>query len=228
MWDFIWWYHSLIEQQRLRSRGADGKTSRLSNGYRTTKLLQSIRTMVWDTERHRLAGIIHGDKLQGYYCADIDALPVHEHNTADYKSGNWRKTRLWLWSYIISIGAKMLMSMKDRISWRRIFSLQPAEEMSGNEASTWRLHDSVDAIWRPRGSIYQQDSISVEEGPHGCAAIINGRQTRPWYSHTGDWCTVASYRHELQTVVSRNEAQDFLYSLLVHLPGSEWNVIPRS
>ncbi len=74
-----------------------------------------------DTERGiGLVGIIHGDKTGKAIAlrADIDALPVHEHNTVDYKSETEGKMHACGHDGHMAIvlgAAKMLMSMKDRI-----------------------------------------------------------------------------------------------------------------
>ena len=63
--------------------------------------------------------------------ADIDALPVHEHNTVDYKSETEGKMHACGHDGHMAIllgAAKMLMSMKDRIEGDVYLAFQPAEK----------------------------------------------------------------------------------------------------
>ena len=87
-----------------------------------------------DTERGTgLIGIIHGAKSGKAIAlrADIDALPVQEHNTFDFKSDVDGKMHACGHDGHMAIllgAAKMLTAMKDRIEGDVYLAFQPAEE----------------------------------------------------------------------------------------------------
>ncbi|MDU4216231.1 MAG: amidohydrolase [Veillonella sp.] len=175
-----------------------------------------------DTERGiGLIGIIHGAKPGKAIAlrADIDALPVHEHNTVDYKSDVEGKMHACGHDGHMAIllgAAKMLMSMKDRIE------------------GDW--YDKVGAIFG--GHVWidlPAGLVSVEEGPRMAASSqitinVKGKQGHGAQPHQAvDAIVVASaIVMNLQTVVSRNvSALDSLVLTIGNIhSGSEWNVIP--
>ena len=87
-----------------------------------------------DTERGiGLVGIIHGDKTGKAIAlrADIDALPVHEHNTVDYKSDTEGKMHACGHDAHMTMGlglAEYLATHKDEFKGTIKLIFQPAEE----------------------------------------------------------------------------------------------------
>ena len=198
-----------------------------------------------DTERGiGLVGIIHGDKTGKAIAlrADIDALPVHEHNTVDYKSETEGKMHACGHDghMAILLGAsKMLMYMKDRIEGDVYLAFQPAEETGAGAPDFIKFgdwYDKIDAIFG--GHVWidlPAGLISVEEGPRMAASSqitinVKGKQGHGAQPHQAiDAIVVASaIVMNLQTVVSRNvSALDSLVLTIGNIhSGSEWNVIP--
>ena len=198
-----------------------------------------------DTERGiGLVGIIHGDKTGKAIAlrADIDALPVHEHNTVDYKSETEGKMHACGHDghMAILLGAsKMLMSMKARIEGDVYLAFQPAEETGAGAPDFIKFgdwYDKIDAIFG--GHVWidlPAGLISVEEGPRMAASSqitinVKGKQGHGAQPHQAiDAIVVASaIVMNLQTVVSRNvSALDSLVLTIGNIhSGSEWNVIP--
>ena len=198
-----------------------------------------------DTERGiGLIGIIRGAKPGKAIAlrADIDALPVHEHNTVDYKSETEGKMHACGHDGHMAIllgAAKMLMSMKDRIEGDVYLVFQPAEETGAGAPDFIKFgdwYDKVDAIFG--GHVWidlPAGLISVEEGPRMAASSqitinITGKQGHGAQPHQAiDAIVVASaIVMNLQTVVSRNvSALDSLVVTIGNIhSGSEWNVIP--
>ena len=198
-----------------------------------------------DTERGiGLIGIIHGDKPGKAIAlrADIDALPVHEHNTVDYKSDTEGKMHACGHDGHMAIllgAAKMLMSMKDRIEGDVYLAFQPAEETGAGAPDFVKFgdwYDKIDAIFG--GHVWidlPAGLISVEEGPRMAASSqitinVKGKQGHGAQPHQAiDAIVVASaIVMNLQTVVSRNvSALDSLVLTIGNIhSGSEWNVIP--
>ena len=191
-----------------------------------------------------MIGIIHGDKPGKAIAlrADIDALPVHEHNTVDYKSETEGKMHACGHDGHMAIllgAAKMLMSMKDRIEGDVYLAFQPAEETGAGAPDFIKFgdwYDKVDAIFG--GHVWidlPAGLISVEEGPRMAASSqitinVKGKQGHGAQPHQAiDAIVVASaIVMNLQTVVSRNvSALDSLVLTIGNIhSGSEWNVIP--
>ena len=198
-----------------------------------------------DTERGiGLIGIIRGAKPGKAIAlrADIDALPVHEHNTVDYKSETEGKMHACGHDGHMAIllgAAKMLMSMKDHIEGDVYLAFQPAEETGAGAPDFIKFgdwYDKVDAIFG--GHVWidlPAGLISVEEGPRMAASSqitinVTGKQGHGAQPHQAvDAIVVASaIVMNLQTVVSRNvSALDSLVLTIGNIhSGSEWNVIP--
>ena len=198
-----------------------------------------------DTERGiGLIGIIRGAKPGKAIAlrADIDALPVHEHNTVDYKSETEGKMHACGHDGHMAIllgAAKMLMSMKYRIEGDVYLAFQPAEETGAGAPDFIKFgdwYDKVDAIFG--GHVWidlPAGLISVEEGPRMAASSqitinVTGKQGHGAQPHQAiDAIVVASaIVMNLQTVVSRNvSALDSLVLTIGNIhSGSEWNVIP--
>ena len=198
-----------------------------------------------DTERGiGLIGIIHGAKHGKAIAlrADIDALPVHEHNAVDYKSEVEGKMHACGHDGHMAIllgAAKMLMSMKDRIEGDVYLAFQPAEETGAGAPDFIKFgdwYDKVDAIFG--GHVWIDLSaglMSVEEGPRMAASSqitinVKGKQGHGAQPHQAiDAIVVASaIVMNLQTVVSRNvSALDSVVVTIGNIhSGSEWNVIP--
>ena len=198
-----------------------------------------------DTERGiGLIGIIHGAKSGKAIAlrADIDALPVHEHNTVDYKSDVEGKMHACGHDGHMAIllgAAKMLMSMKDRIEGDVYLVFQPAEETGAGAPDFIKFgdwYDKVDAIFG--GHVWidlPAGLVSVEEGPRMAASSqitinVKGKQGHGAQPHQAvDAIVVASaIVMNLQTVVSRNvSALDSLVLTIGNIhSGSEWNFIP--
>ena len=177
-----------------------------------------------DTDRGiGLIGIIHGSKPGKAIAlrADIDALPVHEHNAVDYKSEVEGKMHACGHDGHIAIllgAAKMLMSMKDRIEGDVYLAFQPAEETGAGAPDFIKFgdwYDKVDAIFG--GHVWidlPAGLVSVEEGPRMAASSqitinVKGKQGHGAQPH---------------------QAVDALDSVVVTIgnihSGSEWNVIP--
>ena len=149
--------------------------------------------------------------------ADIDALPVHEHNTVDYKSETEGKMHACGHDGHMAIllgAAKMLMSMKDRIEGDVYLAFQPAEETGAGAPDFIKFgdwYDKIDAIFG--GHVWidlPAGLISVEEGPRMAASSqitinVKGKQGHGAQPHQAiDAIVVASaIVMNLQTVVLR-------------------------
>lgn len=198
-----------------------------------------------DTDRGTgLIGIIRGDKSGKAIAlrADIDALPVQEHNTFDFKSDVDGKMHACGHDGHMAIllgAAKMLMSMKDRIEGTVYLAFQPAEETGAGAPDFIKFGDwyeKIDAIFG--GHVWidlPAGFISVEEGPRMAASSIfnikvTGKQGHGAQPHQAvDAVVVASaIVLNLQTVVSRNvSALDSVVVTIGNIhSGTEWNVIP--
>ena len=198
-----------------------------------------------DTERGTgLIGIIHGAKPGKAIAlrADIDALPVQEHNTFDFKSDVDGKMHACGHDGHMAIllgAAKMLTAMKDRIEGDVYLAFQPAEETGAGAPDFMKFDnwfEKIDAIFG--GHVWidlPAGLISVEEGPRMAASSkitirVKGKQGHGAQPHqTIDAVVVASaIVMNLQTVVSRNvSALDSLVLTIGNIhSGSEWNVIP--
>ena len=119
-----------------------------------------------DTERGTgLIGIIHGAKSGKAIAlrADIDALPVQEHNTFDFKSDVDGKMHACGHDGHMAIllgAAKMLTSMKDRIEGDVYLAFQPAEETGAGAPDFMKFDNwfekSMLSLVVTYGLIYQQ------------------------------------------------------------------------
>ena len=245
--DLIEQYKSYVQDWRRYFH----KHPELSNEeFETTKTLakelESMGVEVHvDTERGiGLIGIIRGGKPGKAIAlrADIDALPVHEHNTVDYKSETEGKMHACGHDGHMAIllgAAKMLVSMKDRIEGDVYLVFQPAEETGAGAPDFIKFgdwYDKIDAIFG--GHVWidlPAGLISVEEGPRMAASSqitinVKGKQGHGAQPHQAiDAIVVASaIVMNLQTVVSRNvSALDSLVLTIGNIhSGSEWNVIP--
>ena len=115
-----------------------------------------------DTERGiGLIGIIHGDKPGKAIAlrADIDALPVHEHNTVDYKSETEGKMHACGHDGHTAMGltvAKILAQIKEQLHGTIKLIFQPAEEgvRGAKSIALSGILDDVDYIFA--GHIWQQ------------------------------------------------------------------------
>lgn len=245
--DLIEQYKSYVQDWRRYFH----KHPELSNEeFETTKTLakeleaMGVEVQV-DTDRGTgLIGIIRGDKTGKAIAlrADIDALPVQEHNTFDFKSDVDGKMHACGHDGHMAIllgAAKMLMSMKDRIEGTVYLAFQPAEETGAGapdfiKFSDW--YEKIDAIFG--GHVWidlPAGFISVEEGPRMAASSIfnikvTGKQGHGAQPHQAvDAVVVASaIVLNLQSVVSRNiSALDSVVVTIGNIhSGTEWNVIP--
>lgn len=245
--DLIEQYKSYVQDWRRYFH----KHPELSNEeFETTKTLakeleaMGVEVQV-DTDRGTgLIGIIRGDKSGKAIAlrADIDALPVQEHNTFDFKSDVDGKMHACGHDGHMAIllgAAKMLMSMKDRIEGTVYLAFQPAEETGAGAPDFIKFGDwyeKIDAIFG--GHVWidlPAGLISVEEGPRMAASSIfnikvTGKQGHGAQPHQAvDAVVVASaIVLNLQTVVSRNvSALDSVVVTIGNIhSGTEWNVIP--
>lgn len=240
-------YQSYVQDWRRHFH----KYPELSNEeFETTKTLakelESMGVEVqMDTERGTgLIGIIRGDKTGKAIAlrADIDALPVVEHNTFDFKSTVEGKMHACGHDGHMAIllgAAKMLMDMKDRIEGSVYLVFQPAEETGGgaqNFINFGNWFNEIDAIFG--GHVWidlPAGLVSVEEGPRMAASSlfninVKGKQGHGAQPHQAiDAVVVASaIVLNLQTVVSRNiSALDSVVVTVGNIhSGTEWNVIP--
>ncbi|WP_251421774.1 M20 metallopeptidase family protein [Veillonella agrestimuris] len=240
-------YQSYVQDWRRHFH----KYPELSNEeFETTKTLakelesMGVEVQV-DTERGTgLIGIIRGDKTGKAIAlrADIDALPVVEHNTFDFKSTVEGKMHACGHDGHMAIllgAAKMLMDMKDRIEGTVYLVFQPAEETGGgaqNFINFGNWFNEIDAIFG--GHVWidlPAGLVSVEEGPRMAASSlfninVKGKQGHGAQPHQAiDAVVVASaIVLNLQTVVSRNiSALDSVVVTVGNIhSGTEWNVIP--
>ena len=245
--DLIEQYKSYVQDWRRYFH----KHPELSNEeFETTKTLakeleaMGVEVQV-DTDRGTgLIGVIRGDKTGKAIAlrADIDALPVQEHNTFDFKSDVDGKMHACGHDGHMAIllgAAKMLMSMKDRIEGTVYLAFQPAEETGAGAPDFIKFGDwyeKIDAIFG--GHVWidlPAGFISVEEGPRMAASSIfnikvTGKQGHGAQPHQAvDAVVVASaIVLNLQTVVSRNvSALDSVVVTIGNIhSGTEWNVIP--
>lgn len=240
-------YQSYVQDWRRHFH----KYPELSNEeFETTKTLakelESMGVEVQiDTKRGTgLIGIIRGDKTGKAIAlrADIDALPVVEHNTFDFKSTVEGKMHACGHDGHMAIllgAAKMLMDMKDRIEGTVYLVFQPAEETGGgaqNFINFGNWFNEIDAIFG--GHVWidlPAGLVSVEEGPRMAASSlfninVKGKQGHGAQPHQAiDAVVVASaIVLNLQTVVSRNiSALDSVVVTVGNIhSGTEWNVIP--
>lgn len=218
--------------------------------FETTKTLakelesMGVEVHVDDARKTGLIGIIRGakpGKAIGLR-ADIDALPVQEHNTCEYKSEVEGKMHACGHDGHMAIllgTAKMLMQMKDRLEGDVYLVFQPAEETGGGAPEFIKFGDwfeKIDAIFG--GHVWidlPAGLVSVEAGERMAASSlfsinVKGKQGHGAQPHqTVDAVVVASaIVLNLQTVVSRNvSALDSVVVTIGNIhSGSEWNVIP--
>lgn len=244
----------LIEQYKTyvqKWRRYFHKHPELSNEeFETTKTLakelesMGVEVHVDDARKTGLIGIIRGAK-QGKAIglrADIDALPVQEHNTCEYKSEVEGKMHACGHDGHMAIllgAAKMLMQMKDRLEGDVYLVFQPAEETGGGAPEFIKFGDwfeKIDAIFG--GHVWidlPAGLVSVEAGERMAASSlfsinVKGKQGHGAQPHQAvDAVVVASaIVLNLQTVVSRNvSALDSVVVTIGNIhSGSEWNVIP--
>ncbi|PQL19468.1 amidohydrolase [Veillonella denticariosi JCM 15641] len=218
--------------------------------FETTKTLakelesMGVEVHVDDVRKTGLIGIIRGakpGKAIGLR-ADIDALPVQEHNTCEYKSevdGKMHACGHDGHMAILLGAAKMLMQMKDRLEGDVYLVFQPAEETGGGAPEFIKFGDwfeKIDAIFG--GHVWidlPAGLVSVEAGERMAASSlfsinVKGKQGHGAQPHQAvDAVVVASaIVLNLQTVVSRNvSALDSVVVTIGNIhSGSEWNVIP--
>lgn len=218
--------------------------------FETTKTLakelesMGVEVHVDDVRKTGLIGIIRGakpGKAIGLR-ADIDALPVQEHNTCEYKSevdGKMHACGHDGHMAILLGAAKMLMQMKDRLEGDVYLVFQPAEETGGGAPEFIKFGDwfeKIDAIFG--GHVWidlPAGLVSVEAGELMAASSlfsinVKGKQGHGAQPHQAvDAVVVASaIVLNLQTVVSRNvSALDSVVVTIGNIhSGSEWNVIP--
>ncbi len=218
--------------------------------FETTKTLakelesMGVEVHVDDVRKTGLIGIIWGakpGKAIGLR-ADIDALPVQEHNTCEYKSevdGKMHACGHDGHMAILLGAAKMLMQMKDRLEGDVYLVFQPAEETGGGAPEFIKFGDwfeKIDAIFG--GHVWidlPAGLVSVEAGERMAASSlfsinVKGKQGHGAQPHQAvDAVVVASaIVLNLQTVVSRNvSALDSVVVTIGNIhSGSEWNVIP--
>ncbi|ETS93401.1 M20 family metallopeptidase [Veillonella sp. AS16] len=218
--------------------------------FETTKTLakelesMGVEVHVDDVRKTGLIGIIRGakpGKAIGLR-ADIDALPVQEHNTCEYKSevdGKMHACGHDGHMAILLGTAKMLMQMKDRLEGDVYLVFQPAEETGGGAPEFIKFGDwfeKIDAIFG--GHVWidlPAGLVSVEAGERMAASSlfsinVKGKQGHGAQPHQAvDAVVVASaIVLNLQTVVSRNvSALDSVVVTIGNIhSGSEWNVIP--
>lgn len=218
--------------------------------FETTKTLakelesMGVEVHVDDVRKTGLIGIIRGakpGKAIGLR-ADIDALPVQEHNTCEYKSEVEGKMHACGHDGHMAIllgTAKMLMQMKDRLEGDVYLVFQPAEETGGGAPEFIKFGDwfeKIDAIFG--GHVWidlPAGLVSVEAGERMAASSlfsinVKGKQGHGAQPHQAvDAVVVASaIVLNLQTVVSRNvSALDSVVVTIGNIhSGSEWNVIP--
>lgn len=218
--------------------------------FETTKTLakelesMGVEVHVDDVRKTGLIGIIRGakpGKAIGLR-ADIDSLPVQEHNTCEYKSevdGKMHACGHDGHMAILLGAAKMLMQMKDRLEGDVYLVFQPAEETGGGAPEFIKFGDwfeKIDAIFG--GHVWidlPAGLVSVEAGERMAASSlfsinVKGKQGHGAQPHQAvDAVVVASaIVLNLQTVVSRNvSALDSVVVTIGNIhSGSEWNVIP--
>lgn len=173
---------------------------------------------------------------------DIDALPVTETNTFDFKStkdGIMHACGHDGHMAIVLGAARMLLEMQDKIEGRVYLIFQPAEE-AGNGAD-YMMHygdwyEKTDCIF---GSHVWVDLpaglVSVEAGPRMAAAdsfIIkvkgaNGHGSRP-HESVDSVLVASAIVMNLQSIVSRNiDALDAVVLSVTRITsGINWNIIP--
>lgn len=173
---------------------------------------------------------------------DIDALPVVETNTFDFKSKNEGVMHACGHDGHMAIvlgAARMLKELQDQIEGRVYLIFQPAEENGGGAKFMMNYGDWYEKTDCLFGSHVWVDLpaglVSVEAGPRMAAAdsfIIkvhgaNGHGSRPHESV--DAVLVASaIVMNLQSIVSRNiDALDSVVLSVTRITaGKNWNVIP--
>lgn len=245
--DLIEQYKTYVQEWRRYFH----KHPELSNEeFETTKALakelesMGVEVHVDDVRKTGLIGIIRGakpGKAIGLR-ADIDALPVQEHNTSEYKSevdGKMHACGHDGHMAILLGAAKMLMQMKDRLEGDVYLVFQPAEETGGGAPEFIKFGDwfeKIDAIFG--GHVWidlPAGLVSVEAGERMAASSlfsinVKGKQGHGAQPHQAvDAVVVASaIVLNLQTVVSRNvSALDSVVITIGNIhSGSEWNVIP--
>lgn len=245
--DLIEQYKTYVQEWRRYFH----KHPELSNEeFETTKALakelesMGVEVHVDDVCKTGLIGIIRGakpGKAIGLR-ADIDALPVQEHNTSEYKSevdGKMHACGHDGHMAILLGAAKMLMQMKDRLEGDVYLVFQPAEETGGGAPEFIKFGDwfeKIDAIFG--GHVWidlPAGLLSVEAGERMAASSlfsinVKGKQGHGAQPHQAvDAVVVASaIVLNLQTVVSRNvSALDSVVVTIGNIhSGSEWNVIP--
>ncbi|SNV70742.1 M20 metallopeptidase family protein [Veillonella rodentium] len=245
--DLIEQYKTYVQEWRRYFH----KHPELSNEeFETTKALakelesMGVEVHVDDVRKTGLIGIIRGakpGKAIGLR-ADIDALPVQEHNTSEYKSevdGKMHACGHDGHMAILLGAAKMLMQMKDRLEGDVYLVFQPAEETGGGAPEFIKFGDwfeKIDAIFG--GHVWidlPAGLVSVEAGERMAASSlfsinVKGKQGHGAQPHQAvDAVVVASaIVLNLQTVVSRNvSALDSVVVTIGNIhSGSEWNVIP--
>lgn len=227
------------------------KYPELSNEeFETTKRLaeelvsMGVEVIVDEERGTGLIGIIRGETPGKAIAlrADIDALPVQEHNTFDFAStvdGKMHACGHDGHMAILLGAAKMLMDMKDRIKGTVYLVFQPAEETGGGAQEVIKFgnwFNEIDAIFG--GHVWidlPAGLVSVEEGPRMAASslfsiTVKGKQGHGAQPHQAiDAVVVASaIVLNLQTVVSRNvSALDSVVVTVGNIhSGTEWNVIP--
>jgi amidohydrolase len=177
--------------------------------------------------------------------ADMDALPIHEANTADYISGTANKMHACGHDGHTAIGlavAKMLSSHKDEIKGRIKFVFQPAEEV-GQGAMAMIKDGALDNpkpdvsvglhLWNslPVGDLGVADGPTMA-GSSTWSATLTGKGAHGAAPHMSIDPVVAAAHvvTALQTIVARNvnPTDTAVVSVTQIHTGDTHNVIPQT
>lgn len=216
--------------------------------FETTKRIKDVLTshdievLDLDLKTGLIAKIGHGPRVIALR-ADIDALPVNETTSLEYKSVNQGVMHACGHDSHISalIGAALLLKEhEDKLNGTIKLIFQPAEEAPGGAQEIIDTHelDEIEAIFGihcdPR---HEVGELAISAGPTHAAVekfkiIFTGKGSHAAHPEEGvDALYMASaFVNAVQSIVSRNIAPDSPAVVSVtHLEaGTTWNVIPET